>query len=76
MTFSYTGSPRKGKPQSIAAYCFILGHWFYWNSQTEQFDLMEVEPGQLVKTKMTPIAFRKSRRYPMTQGCEWVPKNA
>jgi hypothetical protein len=68
------GRSTKAKTRSIAAYSFALNMWLYWNAQTEQFDLLELEPGKLVKVNQTPVTFRKSRNYPLTQGCEWVAK--
>lgn len=66
----------KGRTRSIAAWSFALDMWLYWNPATEQFDLLELEPGVLVKVKQTPVTFRKCKRYPMTRPCEWVKVNS
>lgn len=46
---------KSSKPRPIAAYCFILNCYFYWDAELEGFNLMEVRPGELVRVEKSPI---------------------
>lgn len=48
--------PNSGR---IAAYSVILGRVFYWDKETNDFTLMEVEPGVLVRVEQFPQWRRK-----------------
>lgn len=39
----------------IAAYCFLMDCYFYWDARMQGFYLMEVAPGNLVQVQQTPI---------------------
>jgi hypothetical protein len=47
--------------RAIAVYSFILQCWLYWNHKTQQFDLLEQEPGKLTHTPQTPISLEFNR---------------
>lgn len=40
---------------AIAVYSISRERWFYWNSKTQRFDLMEREAGRLSWIVHTPI---------------------
>jgi len=49
--------PYPAKP--IAAYCFLMSCYYYWDAQMQDYCLMEVAPGNLVQVDQTPIPFQR-----------------
>ena len=53
-------------PRSIAAYDLRSGHWVYWNTTTQQFDLQELAPGYLITLLDSPFAHLLTDREAIT----------
>lgn len=49
------------KSRTIAAWDVYRSRWLYWDSETESFSLLEIQPGQLMRLPESPIKFTHNR---------------
>jgi hypothetical protein len=47
--------------QAIAAWDVFRSRWLYYDSETEAFTLLEIQPGRLMRVSETPIKFVHNR---------------